>query len=100
MKLHIYYVYILQCADGSYYTGVTNNIEIRLQEHLNGEDTRCYTFSRRPVILKFQEAYHFVYDAISREKQIKGWTRKKKDALISGDMNALKRLAKNRVINR
>jgi len=93
---HIYYVYILQCADGSYYTGMTNSIEKRLDEHVHGLIPSCYTFSRRPVVLKFCLDFQYVNDAIMKEKQIKGWSRKKKEALINGDFEELIRLAKRR----
>ena len=89
-----YYVYILRCSDGSYYTGITNSVERRLYEHQEGLIERCYTHNRRPVKLVYVEEYADVIEAISREKQIKGWTRAKKEALIKGDMNKLKELAK------
>ena len=97
MKYHIYCVYILECADKSYYTGVTGDLEKRLEEHYSGFHPECTTFSKRPVTLKFFESYQFIYDAISREKQIKGWSRKKKEALINADFEELKKLAKNRM---
>jgi putative endonuclease len=100
MKLvHSYYVYILLCADGFYYTGITSNIERRLDEHNMGSDPSCYTFSRRPITLKYTEHFQYVNDAIRREKQIKGWSRKKKQALIDGDYDVLIRLAKRHSIN-
>jgi len=89
-----YYVYILQCTDKSYYTGITNNIELRLHEHNQGIDPNCYTYSRRPVILKFVQCFNNPVDAISAEKQIKKWSRKKKEALINSDWNRLHELAK------
>ena len=97
MKIrHDYYVYILLCADGSYYTGITNNMDKRLEEHNQGYITTCYTFPRRPLVLKYHEHFHDVNEAIRKEKQIKGWTRKKKEALIKGDFDELIRLAKRR----
>ncbi|MDA8214354.1 MAG: GIY-YIG nuclease family protein [Nitrospiraceae bacterium] len=89
-----YYVYILQCSDGSYYTGVTNNVERRLYEHQEGLIDGCYTHNKRPVKLVYMEEFSDVLDAISREKQIKGWSRKKKEALIAGDFEKLVELAK------
>jgi len=89
-----YYVYILKCADGSYYTGVTNNLERRLAEHQQGIDPNCYTFKRRPVVLAYAESYPEVIYAIQREKQIKGWRRAKKEALIHGEFDKLPELAK------
>ena len=97
MKHHTYHVYILLCSDGSYYTGVTNDIDRRFEEHQNGSDPYCYTYSRRPLVLKFSEPYQFVDDAIGREKQIKGWSRRKKEALISSNYEKLKTLSMNRV---
>ena len=88
-----YTVYILQCSDGSYYTGVTNDVNRRVQEHNDGLNPGCYTFSRRPLKLVFQQDFHFIEQAIAFEKQLKGWNRKKKEALISGDIDLLKRLS-------
>ena len=76
-----YYIYILRCNDGSYYTGITNNVERRFYEHQNGLIYNCYTDRRRPVNLVFIEEFGEVNDAIAREKQIKGWTRRKKEAV-------------------
>jgi len=89
-----YFVYIMECSDRSYYTGVTNNVEKRINEHLYGLDNNCYTFSRRPLKLKFVEEFSDINDAIEREKQIKGWSRKKKEALIQRDYDKLVRYAK------
>lgn len=50
-NIHNYFVYILECADGSYYVGVTNDLEIRIEQHNSGYDAKAYTFTRRPVIL-------------------------------------------------
>ena len=80
----------------SYYTGVTNNLDRRLEEHESGINPNCYTFSRRPLQLLYFETYQNIFEAINREKQIKGWGRKKKEALIKGDMNELVNLSKNR----
>ncbi|WOK08617.1 GIY-YIG nuclease family protein [Imperialibacter roseus] len=90
-----YTVYILKCADGSYYTGVTNDIDWLLYEHKIGYDTKSYTFKRRPVELVFTEHFGDVNKAIAFEKQIKGWSRAKKEALMKQDWGALKELSKN-----
>lgn len=89
MQRH-YFVYILLCADGSYYIGVTNNVERRLAEHKEGVVKWCYTFTRRPVQLALAEWYHDIHQAIGREKQLKGWSRAKKEALITGDIRMLR----------
>lgn len=88
-----YWVYILKCADNSYYTGVTNNLEIRLVQHEKGIHKTAYTYARRPVTLVFAEVYNDVNLAISWEKQIKGWTRAKKEALIEENWEKLKLLS-------
>jgi|SRR3989344_3052779 len=88
-----YAVYILRCSDESYYTGVTNDPEARLLQHQEGMDTECYTYKRRPVTLVHIEWFREVQDAIAAEKQIKKWSRKKKEALIKGDFELLRSLA-------
>ena len=86
-------VYILRCADGSYYTGLTKqDAEARAWEH-NQDPIDGYTARRRPVTLVFQEVYDRITDAIARERQIKGWSRRKKEALIRGDYEALPEFA-------
>ena len=84
-----YYVYILKCSDGSYYTGVTNDIERRLDEHRIGINKASYTYSRRPVNLVYHEYFMDINEAIDFEKQIKGWSRAKKEALIKGDWDEI-----------
>jgi putative endonuclease len=86
-------VYILKCSDGSYYTGVTNDIERRLKEHGSGKDPRCYTYKRRPVELVYFEVFWAPKEAIEWEKRIKGWSRAKKEALISENWEKLKELS-------
>jgi putative endonuclease len=90
-----YYTYILQCLDGSYYTGVTNDVEKRFYEHQEGLIEGCYTHNKRPVKLTHVEEFTDIVEAINREKQIKGWTRQKKKALIAGDYEMLADLSKN-----
>lgn len=90
-----YYVYILKCIDNSYYTGITNNIERRMQEHNEGLNKTCYTYNKRPLLLVYQSVFTNPIEAIAFEKQIKGWSRKKKEALINGDIELLKALSKN-----
>ncbi len=85
----MYYVYILQCSDSSYYVGVTNNLKRRFHEHQSGLNKKAYTFSRRPLQLKFKQEFKYINDAISFEKQIKRWSRAKKEALINGDFDML-----------
>ena len=89
-----YFVYILECSDKSYYTGITNEVERRVAEHQYGLNPKCYTYRRRPVILKFVEQFNDVNQTIAREKQIKGWTRRKKEALMIQDFDRLVELSK------
>lgn len=98
--IHHYYVYLVQCSDGSYYTGITNDLERRLYEHNSGMDRSCYTFKRRPVELMYHEIFTDVNNAIKWEKQLKGWSRKKKASLINEDWEELKRLAKSKNNNK
>lgn len=93
---HNYYVYIVQCSDGFYYTGVTNDLERRLLEHNTGYNESCFTFKRRPVVLKYEEHFNDINAAIAWEKQIKGWSRKKKEALFNRDWDEIKKLAKSK----
>ena len=86
------YMYILLCSNGSYYTGSTNNLELRLKQHQNGEGAN-HTKKYLPVTLVYYEEYQRVEDAFYREKQVQGWSRKKKEALINGDRNLLPELA-------
>lgn len=96
MKLsHNYSVYIVECSDGSYYVGVTNDLERRLWEHNTGFNIGCYTYSRRPIKLKCYETTHDIKQAILREKQLKGWSRKKKEALFKEDWNELIKLSRS-----
>lgn len=92
----IYFTYILECADGCYYTGLTNNIIRRFKQHTEGFYPDSFTASNRPLTFKYYEVYDCVWDAIWREHQIKSWTRKKKEALMRGDIGELKKLAKGK----
>ncbi len=87
-------VYILKCSDGLYYTGVSNDVESRVYEHNNSEDTKSFTYSRRPVTLAWVSEAMGPNQAIEFEKQIKGWRREKKEALINGQWELLHMLAK------
>lgn len=87
------WMYILECSDGSYYTGSTNNLELRMSQHQSGEGAN-HTKKRLPVKLIYLEQFHRVDEAFYREKQIQGWSRKKKEALIKGMPEKLHELAK------
>ena len=79
----MFFVYILECADKSFYVGCTNSIERRLEQHNNSKSGAHYTKIRRPVILKYSENFLTLKEARRRETEIKGWRREKKLKLFS-----------------
>ena len=87
------YMYILECSDGSYYTGSTIDLDRRFLEHQNGEGAN-HTKKRLPVKLLYYEEYQRIDVAFNREKQVQGWSRRKKEALMEGNSNLLPELAK------
>jgi putative endonuclease len=90
------YLYILRCRDGAYYVGTTrNSLEARLAEH-NAGTFDGFTSLRRPVELVFHQEFDRITDAIAAERQVKGWRRAKKEALIAGEHDLLAELAKRR----
>jgi len=91
----VIHVYILRCADGSYYVGLTEDLEGRENAHNNGRGS-TYTFLRRPVRLVYSESYDSLEKAVGRERQLKRWSRTQKKALIVGDAATLKQLSKRR----
>ena len=93
------YLYMLRCADGSYYVGSTTNLDVRLAEHSAGEGGD-YTVRRLPVALVYCEEFPTLHDAFVSERQVKGWTRAKKEALIRRDYDALIELSRSAVHRR
>lgn len=89
------YMYILECADGSLYVGSTLNLEHRLAQHNDGEGA-AYTSTRLPVRLLYFETFDRVDDAYRREKQVQGWGRAKRLALITGHLESLPPLSRKR----
>ncbi|MGB7873055.1 MAG: GIY-YIG nuclease family protein [Anaerolineales bacterium] len=90
-----YYVYILKCADGSYYTGSTDDLSKRLWQHQEGVTPGSYAFSRRPVELVWNEEVSTYREALTHERQIKGWSRAKKEALIRNDFEGIHEIVKD-----
>ncbi|WP_157429236.1 GIY-YIG nuclease family protein [Aequorivita sublithincola] len=86
-------MYILLCNDCTYYTGSTKDLELRFIQHQTGEGSN-YTKNRLPVKLIYFEEYDRIDLAFYREKQVQRWSRKKKEALISGENYLLPELAK------
>ncbi|MBI5567505.1 MAG: GIY-YIG nuclease family protein [Chloroflexi bacterium] len=87
------FVYILKCADNSYYTGSTTNLELRLAQHQSGY-FKGYTSSRLPVALVWWAEMPDEHEAFLRERQIKGWSRAKKEALIQDDWDQIHAIVK------
>ena len=87
-----YYVYLLRCSDGSYYVGHTNDLEHRLAAYERGAIAR-YTLSRRQVELVFSDRFSTRLAAFHQERQIKGWSRARKEALIKGGWDGLVELS-------
>ncbi|HAT6810878.1 GIY-YIG nuclease family protein [Legionella pneumophila] len=92
----MFWVYILQCNDKSYYTGQTDNLEKRLTQHQDKMIPGCYTSTRLPIQLKYSQEFMSREEALIAERQIKGWSRRKKEALIKGDWQALSDYSKRK----
>ena len=91
-----YVVYILKCSDDSFYTGITGNFDKRITQHQIGCFKQCYTFKKRPFVIKYYTEFIDVIQAILFEKKLKGWTRAKKIALIQNNFDNLQMLAECR----
>jgi putative endonuclease len=92
----VHFVYILRCSDNALYVGETADLDGRLEKHQEG--SACtFTASRRPVALVYSEPHATRATALTRERQLKKWTRAKKEALIQGDFKRLKRLSRRSV---
>ena len=92
--MQYFYVYILKCSDGSYYTGHTDNIEARISQHQLGLIKNCYTITRLPVAVVFVQTFASRNEAFNAERKIKGWSKQKKEALIKGDWELVSSLSK------
>ena len=93
------YMYILQCSNGAYYTGSTKDLEIRLKQHQNGEGAN-FTKKHLPVKLVYYEVFERIDEAFNREKQVQGWSRIKKEALINREYYKLPELSKSHTASR
>ena len=91
------YVYMLRCADNSFYVGSATGDDVspRVDQH-NARSYRGYTFTRRPVVLVWSEHFDRITDGIAAERQIKGWSRAKKEALIRSDWTKVSQLSRHR----
>lgn len=90
------YTYILLCSNGEYYVGSTEDLDKRLQEHQSGRGCD-FTKAHLPVKLVYTEEYPTIEEAYKRERQLHGWSKAKKEALICGDIDKLKQLSKSRI---
>lgn len=93
---YLYFVYILRCNDSTFYIGLTNNLERRVSEHQLGISDKAYTKTRLPVTLVYSAEFNDIRHAIAFEKQIKGWSRAKKQALIDGDWDRISKLSRSK----
>ncbi len=94
--MDLYFVYILKCNDDSFYIDQTTDVEQSLREHRSRTNMRCYTATRLPVGLVYLKEFASKDEASKFETQLKGWSRAKKQALIDGDFEELKRLSKRK----
>jgi len=85
----MFWVYILKCADGSFYTGHTDNLQLRIAQHEQGVFVDCFTYQRRPLKLVYTQDFPSRHEAFLAERRIKAWSRSKKIALINGDWQEL-----------
>ena len=90
-----FHAYILRCSDGSYYVGHTDDLELRMAQHEAGA-LGGYTARRRPVTLVWSDSFMTRDEAFAAERRLKGWGRAKKEALIAGDWDLVRVLARNR----
>jgi putative endonuclease len=89
------WLYIVKCSDGSFYTGTTRaDVATRVSQHNAGLHSDSYTFTRRPVNLVFAEHFSSILHAIAMERRVKGWSRRKKQAMIDGRWDELPELAR------
>ncbi len=89
-----FYVYILECSDGTYYTGNTSNLEFRLSQYQVGKNPASYTYRRRPIRVVWVQEYPTRHEALGAERQIKGWSHAKKKALIEYDFEKIHQIVK------
>ncbi len=96
MPNDFFWFYILKGADRSYYTGHTDSLEVRLAQHASGAILNCYTATRLPVSLVYSAAFASREEALTAERQVKGWSRRKKEAMMRGDWPLVSRLARSK----
>ena len=95
-----FFVYILRCANGTFYTGHSSDLALQISQHTAGLNPKAYTYRLRPVKLVWSQEVLTRYDALNVEKRIKGWSHAKKEALINDDFQLLHQIVKNERIMR
>ena len=90
----MFWTYMVKCVDGTFYTGHSDNLQLRMAQHEQGTDVDCYTYNRRSVKLIYTQEFSTRYEALQMERRIKGWSRAKKIALIKGDWMELSRISR------
>ena len=96
--MRTYYVYMLLCFDGTYYVGVTNNVDRRFWEHCEGINPECYTYTRRPLFLKYSGEFRYIDGAINFEKKLKSWSHAKKRAFAEGRWDVYRKVSKGKQV--
>ncbi len=94
--MKLYYVYAIRCFDGTFYVGMTNNVDRRFWEHQHETVPTAYTHGRGPLLLVHVSEFYWVNDAIAFEKKFKGWSHRKKRAFIDGDYDAMRRYGRGK----
>lgn len=94
--MQTYFVLIVECSDKSYFIDITDNLYKKLDDLNLGTDRKCFTYTRRPVTLKFYETFRTLEEALAARKQLQGWSRKKKEALFERNWEKIQELAKCR----
>jgi len=90
----MFYIYILKCSDGSFYTGHTESLDKRIEQHQQASFSNCYTAKRLPCELVYQASFDSRKQSLSIERQVRGWSRQKKRALINDDWIEIARLSR------
>ncbi len=94
--MKLYYVYAIRCFDGTFYIGITNDVDRRFFEHRYGANRKAYTYGRGPLLLEHVSEFYDVNEAIAFEKKFKAWSHAKKRAFIEADYAAMTRYSRGK----
>ncbi len=92
----LYYVFILRCKDGRFFTGITTDLKKEIERHQNGVNRKNYTFYRRPVVLEWYQTFHNEEQALAIKKKLTGWSGQKKEAFLQKNFEHIQTLAECR----